>query len=81
MSSARITVSLDKELAEEARQRAGASGISAWVAHAIRRQAERERLRSYLDELQELLGPPDESLVEELEVVYAHLGAEQAPSG
>lgn len=79
MPSARITVSLDEQLAEEVRQHAGAKGMSAWVAQAIRRQAERERLRSYLDELQETLGPADEALVEEFETVLSHVGTGRAP--
>jgi hypothetical protein len=53
---AKISVSLDDNLAAELRDSAG-ENVSAFVARAVRRQLDREQLGAFLVELEEDLGP------------------------
>lgn len=54
---AKYSVSIPREIAEEARARAGASGFSAYVTAAVERALERERLREIIEAAEAEHGP------------------------
>jgi hypothetical protein len=56
----KLSVSLPAALDEELRERAGAGGISPYIAAAVRRQLERDRLGDLLGWLDEEYGPVPE---------------------
>lgn len=59
----KLSVSMPHKLASAARKRAGARGLSSFVARAVARELEREALGEFLDELDRTLGPvPDAEL-------------------
>jgi post-segregation antitoxin (ccd killing protein) len=66
---AKISVSLDDELLGELKQAAG-ENVSAFIATAVRRQLQRRRLASYLQELEEELGPPTEDELAEAAAAF-----------
>lgn len=66
MSTEKVSLSLDDQLVEEARRHAGQRGLSGYVNHALRRQLQRDRLITFLDEADESTGPVDESVMEEV---------------
>jgi metal-responsive CopG/Arc/MetJ family transcriptional regulator len=57
MSYARISITLDRKVADELRQTAGPRGVSAYVNEAIRQQLQAGRLRKMLKEMEEEAGP------------------------
>lgn len=58
---AKLSVSVPSELAKAVRRRVGGRGLSGFVAQALAHELEREQLGSFLDELNEELGPVSES--------------------
>ena len=61
--AAKLSISVPGELAAAVRRRAGARGLSGFVARALAHELEREGVRSLLRELEEELGPPSASSV------------------
>lgn len=57
MSYARISITLDRKVADELRQTAGPRGVSAYVNEAVRQQLQAARLRKMLKEMEEEAGP------------------------
>jgi Arc/MetJ family transcription regulator len=66
MSTEKVSLTLDDELVEQARQHAGQRGLSGYVNQALRRQLQRDRLIAFLDEADQAAGPVDESAMEEV---------------
>jgi len=62
---AKLSVSLDDDLAEQLKEAAG-DNVSAYVASAVRRQIELEQLRGFVSELELELGAVDENEVDEI---------------
>jgi len=62
---AKLSVSLDDDLAAALKQAAGAN-VSAFVAQAVRRQLDQRQLEAFLAELEDELGPADEDEIEAL---------------
>jgi Arc/MetJ family transcription regulator len=67
MSSAvaKLSVSIPYDLAATVRKRAGAGGLSSFVARAMRHELEREQLGTYLGELDVAFGPVPSKLLKE----------------
>jgi Arc/MetJ family transcription regulator len=66
MSTEKVSLTLDDELLEQARQHAGQRGLSGYVNRALRRQLQRDRLITFLEEADQTAGPVDESVMEEV---------------
>ena len=59
----KLSVSVPGDLARTVRRRVGPRGLSGFVARALRHELEREQLGTYLEELDQELGPlPDDAL-------------------
>jgi hypothetical protein len=54
--AAKLSVSVPSELAKAVRRRVGARGLSGFVARAMAHELEREQLRGFLDELDQIHG-------------------------
>lgn len=63
VATEKISATIDAELLAEVRAVAGPRGFSGFVNTALRHELERARLREFLDELVELVGPPDEAMI------------------
>lgn len=73
-ASVKVSVSMPQALAEQVKRRVGARRFSGYVAEAVGRQLQRDRLAELLHDLDQEHGPvPDEVLaeVEELWPVVA----------
>ncbi len=66
MSTEKVSLTLDDELVEQARRHAGQRGLSGYVNQALRRQLQRDRLITFLEEADQAAGPVDESMMEEV---------------
>jgi Arc/MetJ family transcription regulator len=65
MAVARVSLSLDEELLDEARSRVGRTELSAYVQQALARQLQHDRLGELLAEMDEEAGPIPADLVQE----------------
>ncbi len=63
MGMTKLSVTVEDELAEEMRERAGSRGISAFVNQAVRHELQMGRLGALLGDLEKEIGPPDEAMV------------------
>ncbi len=63
MGMTKLSVTVEDELADEMRERAGSRGISAFVNQAVRHELQLGRLGALLADLENELGPPDEDMV------------------
>jgi Arc/MetJ family transcription regulator len=63
MGMTKLSVTVEDELADEMRERAGNRGISAFVNQAVRHELQLGRLGALLADLENELGPPDEDMV------------------
>lgn len=61
----KLSVTVEDNLVEEMRERAGSRGISAFVNQAVRHELQQARLGVLLADLEDELGPPDEAMVVE----------------
>ena len=65
MTVSKVSLTIDEELLEEARQRVGRRGLSAYVSEALRRHLQYDRLGELLDQMEAESGPIPEDLMEE----------------
>jgi hypothetical protein len=65
MGMTKISVTVEDELVEQVRERVGARGLSAFVNEAVRHELQLARLGELLSDLENELGPPDESMVDD----------------
>jgi hypothetical protein len=65
MGMTKLSVTVEEELVDELRDRAGARGISAFVNQAVRHELQLARLGELLADLENVLGPPDNTMVAE----------------
>lgn len=70
MATRKISVSVETDLVAALQERVGPRGVSRFVSRAIRHELEREELGELLEDLEELLGPPDEQLMAEAAAVF-----------
>jgi hypothetical protein len=65
MGMTKLSVTVEDDLVDELRERAGDRGISAFVNQAVRHELQLARLGELLSDLENELGPPDEDMVDE----------------
>jgi Arc/MetJ family transcription regulator len=65
MGMTKLSVTVEEDLVDELRERAGDRGISAFVNQAVRHELQLARLGELLADLENELGPPDEAMVVE----------------
>ena len=63
MGMKKLSVTVEEDLVDELRERAGDRGISAFVNQAVRHELQLARLGELLADLENELGPPDEAMV------------------
>jgi hypothetical protein len=63
-------VSVDEELAGRVEEHVGNRGLSGFVARAVEHELERDALASYLDELDDELGPVPAELVDRYDALW-----------
>jgi Arc/MetJ family transcription regulator len=62
---AKVSLSIDEDVLDQARMRAGRRELSSYVTDAVRRQLQHDRLGELLAEMEAEAGPiPDEALEE-----------------
>jgi Arc/MetJ family transcription regulator len=65
MGMTKLSVTVEEDLVDELRERAGDRGISAFVNQAVRHELQLARLGELLADLENELGPTDEAMVAE----------------
>jgi hypothetical protein len=78
MPTAKISLTLEEDLVEEARSLAGSRGLSGYVNRALGRQLQHDRLAALLEELEREAGPIDERVLEEVRRAWPAPEAEAA---
>ncbi len=66
MATAKVSLTLEEELVEEARGAVGARGLSSYVNQALRQQLQRDRVVALLAELEREHGPIDPATLAEV---------------
>jgi Arc/MetJ family transcription regulator len=66
MRTEKVSLTLEEELLVEAREVAGARGLSSYVNRALRHQLQHDRLTGLLAELEEEKGPIEPGVMEEV---------------
>lgn len=66
MSTEKVSLTLERELLTEARQVAGRRSLSGYVGRALRMQLQRDRLASFLTEMEREKGPIDPDVLAEV---------------
>lgn len=69
MKYAKVSVTLEPEVAAELREVAGSRGISAFVNDAVRQQLQARRLRRMLDEMECEYGPIPDNVRDEVDAL------------
>lgn len=64
MPTAKVSLTLDEDLIEEAREVAGSRGLSGYMNRALGKQLQHDRIRKLLAEMDEELGPVDDEILE-----------------
>ena len=78
MGMKKLSVTVEEDLVDELRERAGDRGISAFVNQAVRHELQLARLGELLVDLENELGPPDEAMVVEALASLDRLGKQQS---
>jgi Arc/MetJ family transcription regulator len=66
MPTEKVSLTLDQSLLAEARETVGTRGLSSFVNTALARALQRERLTSYLAELEQEHGPIDQRTLDQV---------------
>ncbi len=77
MGMTKLSVTVEDELADEMRERAGSRGISGFVNQAVRHELQLGRLGALLADLENELGPPDEDMVADALASLGRIDAKQ----
>ncbi len=80
MSTLKLSVTIDREVAEGLQAHVPPRNVSRFVNVAIRHELERERTRALLQYLEEELGPPDPAMVREAEAALDRAAARATPA-
>jgi hypothetical protein len=80
MTTAKVSLSLEEDLIQEARELAGSRGLSSYVNRALGRQLQHDRLAGLLDELAREAGPIDAEVLEEVRRAWPAPDADPAES-
>jgi hypothetical protein len=78
MGMTKLSVTVEENLVDELRDRAGDRGISAFVNQAVRHELQLARLGELLADLENELGPPDETMVAEALALLDRLEKQQS---
>jgi hypothetical protein len=78
MSTLKLSVTIDREVAEGLQAHVPPRYVSRFVNVAIRHELERERTRELLQYLEKELGAPDPDLVREAEAAFERAAAGRA---
>jgi hypothetical protein len=70
MRTEKVSLSLEEELLAEAREVAGARGLSGYVNRALRHQLQQDRVALFLTELDKEQGPIEPHVMEEVRRVW-----------
>ncbi|GAB3714182.1 hypothetical protein [Nocardiopsis nanhaiensis] len=62
----KYSVTLPEDLAEDARDRSGGSGLSAYVTNAVRRQLQRDQLAELVEAMEAENGPVSDKRMSEI---------------
>lgn len=73
-ASVKVSVSMPQSLAEQVKTRVGARRFSGYVAEAVGRQLQRDRLAELLDDLDREHGPVPADVLAEVEALW-HVAA------
>jgi len=65
MNIEKVSLTLEEEVVAEAREVAGARGLSSYVNRALRHQLQRDRLAALMAELEQEHGPIEAQVMEE----------------
>lgn len=65
MAVAKVSLSIDEDVLDEARERAGLRELSSYVTDALRRQLQHDRIGDLLAEMDAESGPIPDELMEE----------------
>jgi post-segregation antitoxin (ccd killing protein) len=79
MAVEKVSVSVEREVLAQARERVGGRGLSAYLSEALRRQLRRDALSDLLAELREANGPVSREDMEEVRRLWPAPGDEVAP--
>ena len=63
MARKRVTLTVDRDVAEQAREAAGPMSLATYVERALQRQLQRDRLIAFLDETSSERGHISESVM------------------
>ena len=66
MRTEKVSLTLEEEILAEAREAAGARGLSSYVNRALRHQLQHDRLAGLLAELEQEAGPIESEVMEEV---------------
>jgi hypothetical protein len=66
MATAKVSLTLDEALIEEAREVAGSRGLSGYMNRALGKQLQHDRVRKLLAEMDEEFGPVDDKTMEDV---------------
>lgn len=80
MTVAKVSLSLDEALVEEARERVGPRGLSGYVNRALGHELQRDRLGALLDELAAEAGAIDPLIMDEVRQAWPAPASKQPPS-
>jgi Arc/MetJ family transcription regulator len=78
MNIEKVSLTLEEKLVAEAREAAGARGLSSYVNRALRHQLQRDRLAGLLAELEQEHGPIEPQVMEEVRQVWPAPGENTA---
>lgn len=69
-SLAKLSITIPQQAADAARERAGARGLSAYIAHAVEQQLRRDALLDWVDEIERRHGRiPDDEVARAREIL------------
>ncbi len=66
MSTEKVSLTLDEQLVEAAREHAGPRGLSSYVNESVRRQLQRDQILDLLVNAEAAAGPIDDTVMEEV---------------
>ncbi|TDC27596.1 CopG family transcriptional regulator [Streptomyces sp. 8K308] len=73
----KYSITMPREIAEEARERSGSAGLSAYIAAAVARQIERDRLQEIIEAAEVEQGPITDEEIQEVEDTWLRAREQQ----
>jgi len=70
MAVSKVSLSIESEVLDEARERAGRRELSSYVSDAVRRQLQHDRIGELLAEMEAVSGPIPEDLMQEARALW-----------